>query len=477
MLRVKFLQSKRIFKFVRSLKSMRSLEFTRSFKFANNGSQIAIILSLVIVLALFSGACSSSNAKEEKRQEPKTEAIRVSVFKAEIKEVSDYFEATGNLIGDAQTDVAPSVSGKVVEINFDVGSYVRKGDVMLKLDDTDARIRLQQAVAQLEQQQKAVQQAEANVETAIANLNQTKARLGLKENEENYNIEDFPQVRSIKAQLELAEKELRRAEKLLESGDISRSIYDQRKSQYDVLVSQLADARANAMVTLRAVESAKAQVKTAKAAVEQARATVAIIEKQVEQARKNLSDTIITAPISGYVAERIADLGEYVSPNSKVATIVRTAILRVRIDVPEKDIGLVTIGQMVSVQTNAYPDKTFSGKIVRIAPSVNQTSRVLTVEAEVENSKGLLKPGQFASVKITKNKSKPTVMIPTSAVRTEGDISKVFVIKDGRAEERTVKLGVLDGNLIEVQQGIKAGEMVAVSNIEQLFDGVAVVES
>jgi len=432
-------------------------------------------LILLFFLALFSFSCSNSNAREEKKQETKAETIKVSVVKAEVKEVSDYFEATGNLISDAQTDVAPTIGGKVVEVNFDIGSYVRTGDVMLRLDDRDAKIRLEQSLAQLEQQKKAVRQADANVEAAIANLNQTKARLGLKADEENYDIEDFPQVRSIKAQLELAEKELKRSEKLLESGDISRSIYDQRKSQRDVLASQLADARNNAMVALRAVEAAKAQVKTAQAAAEQARAAVTTLEKQVEQARKNLSDTVITAPISGYVAERVADLGEYVSPNSKIATIVRTSILRVRIDVPERDIGSVSIGQIVSIQTNAFPDKVFKGKVTRVAPSVNQISRVLTVEAEVENTEGLLKPGQFASVKITKSKPKPTVMVPASAIRTDGNTNKVFVVKDGRAEERTVKLGVLDGDLIEIQQGVKEGEMVATSNIEKLFDGVSVI--
>ncbi|GIU81361.1 MAG: hypothetical protein KatS3mg006_0425 [Pyrinomonadaceae bacterium] len=437
-------------------------------------SKIGIISFMISVL--FFCACSNSNAKEEKSQEPEIEAIKVSVFKAEVREVSEYFEATGNLFGDAQTDVAPVVGGKVVEINFDIGSYVRKGDIMLRLDDRDAKIRLEQAVAQLEQQRKAVQQAEASLETAIANLNQTKARLGLSENEDSYNIEDFPQVRSIKAQLELAEKELKRAERLLESGDISRSAYDQRKSQRDVLATQLADARANAMVAMKAVESAKAQVKAAKAAVEQARAAIVTLEKQVEQAKKNLSDTVVTAPISGYIAERVADLGEYVSPNSKIATIVRTAILRVRIDIPEREIGLVKVGQSVSVQTNSYPDKTFAGKIMRIAPSVNQTSRVLVVEAEVENGEGLLKPGQFASVRIAKDKPKTTVMIPTSAVRTEGNKTKVFVVKDGRAEERTVKLGIQNGNLIEVQQGVKEGEMIAVTNIERLFDGAKVIE-
>ena len=96
------------------------------------------------------------------------------------------------------------------------------------------------------------------------------------------------------------------------------------------------------------------------------------------------------------------------------------------------------------------------------------------VEADVDNPNNKLKPGQFATVRITQSKAKPTVMIPTVAVKTEGDTSKVFVIKDGRANERTVKLGILEGDKIEVQQGVAENEIVVTSNLNQIYDGVLV---
>jgi len=170
-------------------------------------------------------------------------------------------------------------------------------------------------------------------------------------------------------------------------------------------------------------------------------------------------------------------LGEFVTPNtpnSKVATIVRTSVLRLRIDVPEQAIGQVKVGQGISLQTSAFPDRNFSGVVTRIAPSLNATSRTLIVEAEVENTEGLLKPGQFATVRITQSEAKPSVMIPTTAVKNEGDTNKVFVVKDGRAEERTVRLGILENNLIEVQQGVQENESVAVTNVGQIYDGVQV---
>jgi RND family efflux transporter MFP subunit len=380
------------------------------------------------------------------------------------------------LASDAQTDVAPTVAGKVIEVNFDVGSFVNKGDVLLRLDPRDAQIRLEQAQAQVEQQRKAVGQAEANVEQAIANLRQTQVRLGITDGE-TFNIESFSQVKSSRAQLELAEKELTRATRLLETGDISRAIYDQRKSQRDDILGKLDEARSNAAVAVKAIDTARAAVNTARTNVSQARAAVATAETQVDQARKAVNDTSVYAPISGYVAERNSDLGEYISPsvpNSKVATIVRTSVLRLRIDIPEQSIGKVSVGQGISAQVSAYPDRNFAGTIVRILPSLNTTSRTLTVEAEVENNGGLLKPGQFATVRITQSKPEAAVMIPTSAVRAEGDINKVYVVKDGVANERLVQLGFLENDMIEVKQGIQESETVATSNLDKLGDGVIV---
>lgn len=430
-----------------------------------------------IGLSMFLASCGGSKAQVNVNvnadQKPNVE---VTTTQAVVRQIPTYFEATGNLASDAQTDVAPTVGGKIVEVNFDVGSYVNKGDVLIRLDARDAQIRLEQAQAQVEQQRKAVQQAEAAVEQATQNLRQTQARLGVGDGE-IFNINDFSQVKSVRAQLELAEKELARATRLVETGDISRAIYDQRKSQVNDLLGRLDEARSNAAVAIKAIDIARAAVNTARTNVNQARAAVATAETQVDQARKAITDTIVYAPISGYIAERNSDLGEYITPNtpnSKVATIVRTAVLRLRIDIPEQSIGKVAVGQGISAQVSAYPDRNFAGTIVRILPSLNTTQRTLTVEAEVENAGGLLKPGQFATVRITQSKPEPAVMIPTAAVRAEGDINKVFVVKDGVANERLVQLGFLENDMIEVKQGIQEGETVATSNTDKLGDGVIV---
>ena len=412
--------------------------------------------------ALALSGCGSRAANTNSNTGAQPTVVDVAATQAIVQPIPTYFEATGNLASDAATDVAPAVGGKIVEVNFDVGSYVEKGSVLVRLDDRDARIRLEQAQAQAEQQRKAVDQA-------VAALRQAQIRLNVKDGEV-FNTETFSQVKSTKANLDLAEKELTRAQRLFDSGDVSRTALDARRAQRDALLGQLDEARSNAAVAVKAINSAEAAVATAKTAV-------ATAQTQVDQARKALTDTVIYAPISGYIAERVADPGEFVTPNApntKVATIVRTSTLRLKIDVPEASIGKVGIGQGISLQTSAYPDRNFAGTVVRMMPNINATARTLVVEAEVSNGEGLLKPGQFATVRITQSKPENAVMIPASAVRTEGESHKVFVIKDGVAHEHIVQLGLLENGLIQIKTGVAEGELVATTNINTLFDGVAV---
>ncbi|HCA57592.1 MAG TPA: hypothetical protein DEP46_06340 [Blastocatellia bacterium] len=440
-----------------------------------NGFIIAAVLAAAIGLTT-SGCGSSSDAAAANNGNAQPESVEVTTAKAVIQPIPSYIEATGNLTSDANSDVASTIAGKVVQVNFDLGSYVNQGDVLIRLDARDAQIRLDQARSQLEQQQRAVQQAEANVEQAIANLRQTQARLGVSDGE-TFQIKDFSQVKSVTANLQLAETELRRAERLLETGDISRATYDQRKAQRDALLGQLDEARSNAAVAIRAINTAQSAVEAARAAANSARAAVGSAKAQVRQAEKAVADNTVLAPISGFISEKPIEVGEYISPNvpnSKIATIMRTSTLRLRIDIPEQNVGRVATGQGVSLQTSAYPDRSFAGRIVRISPGLNQQARTLTVEAEVQNVDGLLKPGQFATVRITQATPEPAVMIPAAAVRADGDINRVYVIRDGAAREQIVQLGLLEGNMIQIKSGVVEGETVATSNLNLLTDGVFV---
>ncbi|HEV3470117.1 MAG TPA: efflux RND transporter periplasmic adaptor subunit [Pyrinomonadaceae bacterium] len=405
-------------------------------------------LALVAALGLAPASCGGSRAQANKQgpaAESAPEAVQVTTAPAVRRELPRYVEATGGLAADEQTDVAPTVGGRVVAVGVDLGSYVQKGQPIVRLDASDAQLRLEQAQAALAQAQ--------------ANVRQTEERIGLRPGQ-RFDPTRVAEVGAAKAALDLAEKQLRRYEALLESGDVSRSAYDQQRAQRDQLRQQYEAALAQA-------NQSYAAVGTARAAAEGARVAV-------ETAQKGVRDVVIYAPISGYVADRPADLGEYVSTSTKVATIVRTHPLRVRIDIPEQAISSVRPGQSVSVGVSAYPDRTFAGRVARISPNVSQQSRTLTVEAEVDNSENLLKPGQFATIRILLPVTEPAILVPARAVRTDGTTARVFVIRDGVAQERLVQTGQAEGDLVEIRGNVAPDELVATSNVEQLADGTPV---
>jgi len=404
---------------------------------------LVVLLAVVVGLIESCGGSKANVRKEESAATPKV--VEVTTAAAIRRDLPEFVEATGSLAGDQQTDVAPQTSGKVIEVGVDIGSAVRRGQMLVKLDDAELKLKVNQAQAQVEQAKAAVRQAEE--------------KIGLRPGQ-SFDPSRVADVAGAKVAFELAEKNLKRADKLIESGDVSRSFYDDQRAKRDQLKEQY--------------DSAVAQARQNYAAVEVARTNVSNAEAQLALARKNLSYAVIPAPIDGFVSERTADLGEYVSPTQKVATIVRTNPLRVRIDIPEQAIPEVRVGQSVSATTSAWPDKSFSGHIARMAPSVTANSRTLTVEAEIENSSGALKPGQFATVRILQPRPVPAVLVPARAVLTEAGVSRVYVIKDGHAEQRLVQLGQTEGDLIQLKSGVAADEKVATSNLEQLADGIPV---
>ena len=406
---------------------------------------------LVLALAGITGgilsACKRSNGQTNApaSASPTPAIVEITSMTAVSRQMPQYFEATGSLAANEQTDVAPETSGKVAAVGVDIGTFVKKGQMLVRLQDADFKDRVQQAQAQLDQTK--------------AKVEQNRARIGLRPGQK-FNPDNVPEVAAARAALDLAEKNLKRYEKLVESGDVSRANFDQQKSQRD-----------------QASEQYKALIHQAEqnyAAIANSQAAVAAAQTNLSLVKRNLTYTTVVAPMAGYVSDRPADIGEYISPQQKVATIVSLNPLRVKIDVPEQAIPQIHQGESVSVSVSAYTDRTFSGRIARISPNVTAASRTLTVEADVDNPNGELKPGQFATIRILLPKSAPAVMVPQRALRTISGATYVFVIKNGFAQQRLVQSGQTEGDMVELKSGVTTDEVVAISNVDQLSDGVAV---
>jgi RND family efflux transporter MFP subunit len=330
-------------------------------------------------------------------------------------------EAVGSFAADDEVVVSAQAAGELSRIDVDFGGYVSQGQVIATIDQRDAKLKVDQAEA---------------------TLKQTMARLGMKVGE-SFDPNRNADVRVAKSQLDWSKLELDRSAKLIEKGDIPRSSYDEKLTNHN-----LAQARHQA-----ALDSVNQQL----AAVEQQKASLAL-------AKKALTDTVVRSPISGAVKEKHASRGSYLTVNGRIVTLVKINPLRLRADIPESSAAAVRTGLMISVAVDAFPHRTFTGRVVRIGPSLDERTRALTVEAEVANSGNLLRPGMFAKSRLITSANAPVVMVPQRAVQPAAGQSKVFVIENGKAVERIVKTGATDGDLIEIAEGVKDGETVATNN-------------
>jgi multidrug efflux pump subunit AcrA (membrane-fusion protein) len=408
-----------------------------------------LLLLLLAVMALGAGvsACKRSNGQTNAiaTASPTPAVVQVSTSAAISRQLPRYFEGTGSLAANEQTDVAAETSGKVAAVGVDIGSSVKRGQVLARLEDADFQDREAQAQAQLDQSK--------------ATLAQNLAKIGMRPGQ-RFVPENVPEVRAAKAALDLAEKNLNRYEKLVESGDVSRAIYDQQKSQRDQAAEQY-------QAVIHQAQQNYAAVANSQGAVDAAQTNLSLV-------KRNLTYTIVKAPMAGYISDRPADVGEYISPQQKIATIVNLNPLRVRIDVPEQAIPQIRVGESVSVSVAAYPDRSFSGHVARVSPSLNSASRTLTVEAAVQNPNAELRPGQFATIRVLLPQSETAVLVPQRALRTISGSTYVYVLKNGFAQQRLVQTGQTEGDLIEIKSGVSADEVVATSNVDQLGDGMAI---
>jgi RND family efflux transporter MFP subunit len=396
-------------------------------------------LSMTVAAALLlASACSRNRQSPEATAEASAKAastqappVDVTTAAAITRSLQRGVEVVGSLAADEEVVVSAQAPGELAQLNVDFGGYVARGQIIALIDSRDAKLK---------------------VEQAEATLKQTMARLGMKQGEK-FDPVRTPDVRVAKAQLDWDKMNLDRQTKLVENGDISRSVYDQALTAHN-----LAQARYQA-----ALDAVNQQL----AVVEQQRAALNL-------AKKAVTDTVVRSPISGAVKEKHASRGSYLMVNGRIVTLVKIDPLRLRADIPEYAAASVRTGQTMTLIVEALPDRTFTGRVVRIGASLSEQTRALTIEAEVANPSNLLRPGMFAKSKLITTKDAPAVMVPRRSVQIIAGLNKVFVIENGLASERIVKTGASDGDLIEVVEGVKSGEIVATSNLDKLQEGSAV---
>ncbi len=254
-------------------------------------------------------------------------------------------------------------------------------------------------------------------------------------------------------------------------------------AQASAAQAKLADAQSvQAKIDCSRAETLFSQGVIAKAEYDRQKTLCEVQELQANAARANagmasrmLSDATIRAPFAGAIGERYVNVGEYVQPGTRIASVYVFDPVRVTISVPETAVALVREGQTLDVHVSAWPDRMFPAKVEYLSPALRQNTRDLIVEATAPNPDAALRPGMFATVQLAiGEESVPTV--PEAAIVSEGTVRRVFFVRDGKAFEQVVRTGVAKQGRVALLETLEAGARVILSPAAGIKDGVPVVE-
>jgi RND family efflux transporter MFP subunit len=327
--------------------------------------------------------------------------------------------ALGSLVAFDQATISVKVPGRLRSITVDLGSLVQRGQLIAQTEPQDYQLRVQQA------------------EAAVA---QARVRLGLPATGTNDNIdqEHTSLVRQASVLAEEAHANRDRLAALHEQGITPRAQVDTAEASYKVALSRLEDAREE---------------------IHNRRAVLVQRRSELEIARQQLSDVSVHAPFDGAIQEKRASVGEYLAAGAPLATIVRMDPLRLRAEVPEREVPNIRVGQTVRVTTEGDPN-VYTGRIARLSPSITPQNRMLMVEAEVKNTNGALRPGSFARAEIVTDDRGMSLTVPTRAIINFAGIEKIIVVKDGKAVEKSITTRRRTTEWTEVVSGVTVGEAV-----------------
>jgi RND family efflux transporter MFP subunit len=333
--------------------------------------------------------------------------------------------ASGYVTARRRATVSSKITGKVIEVNVEEGMAVREGQVLARLDDANVRA--------------ALMLAEAQVEAARRNVAENDVRLA-------------------EARLTLG-----RRQQLIKDGIATQADVDQAQAEVDSISARIAFAR------------------------EQVR----VAERQVAVQQTDLDNTIIRAPFSGVAISKDAQPGEMVSPVSAgggftrtgISTIVDMRSLEIEVDVNEAYINRVAPRQGVSAVLDAYPEWQIPAHVITMVPTADRQKATVLVRIGFEALDPRILPDMGVKVtflrgeeepSVAQASSRPAVLIPKTAVRTEDTQSVVFLVRGNRAERRAVKLGGPDGDRVEIMAGLGPGDQVIAPLPSDLKDGALI---
>ncbi|WP_394839190.1 efflux RND transporter periplasmic adaptor subunit [Pendulispora rubella] len=366
------------------------------------------------------GVACSHPAQAHDEAPPQPIPLTVTRVKARAAKVPRTLTYQATVLAARDTVISAVAGGRLEVLLAERGDKVHKGDALARFRDAEAR---------------------AAAEGAVANVAGAEARLA-----GDRDPERSPEVVAAEEAVRVAADARRRAETLSSQGSVS----DQ-----DLLRMRSGEETARAQR-----DAALAQARAAKALVVQSRAAL-------RQSRAALADFTLRAPYDGVVLERLVETGEVLAAGAPVLRVVDPSSLRVRFEVGQHEAASIALGQQVELDGGR-------AQISRLAPGLTGESRTRTVEARVDPAPSSLLPGSRIPVRVLLDASDDVVIVPRNAVRNEGGVARIWVVRDGRASERLPEVLRMAGDEVLVRRGLADGEDVVPDAPRELRDGMQV---
>ncbi len=335
----------------------------------------------------------------------------------------------------SRVEVGSTITGRVAEVRADEGDTVRQGDVLLQLESAELRAALVQAEAG-EQQARALLQGLRSTGRAAA----------------------AAAVAQAEASLRAAEAELKRTEQLVQQGFLSASRMDEVRRTLDVARAQ----RDGALAQTRAVEESGADLA-------QARAQQAVAQAAAEAARARLAQATVHAPADGRVLIRDVEPGQIVQPGKALMILALSGPTQIKAQMDERFLEQVQPGQTTAVVADAFPSQRFRATVLSIAPAVDAQRGAVEVRFALDGAgPAFLREDMSLSIEIETGRRERALVLPLAALReaadtvagSGGEAASVWVLYDGRARQRTVRLGLRTLDAVEVTEGLVDGDLV-----------------
>ncbi|MDF0652299.1 MAG: hypothetical protein CV081_05590 [Nitrospira sp. LK265] len=374
---------------------------------------LALGIVIFIAITVLVAFRLSTGAKTDTKR---ARLITVGVVSPLRQDLDIRLAYTADISPNQIVNIFSRVDGHIEKLHVDKGDFVMANQLLVEIDHTDYR--------------HAVNQAKANLSAAKAKVAQQDAV-----------------VRN-------AQLTFDRMQALIKEQFVSQQDLD------------------NAQVNLDAAEAAKVSLQ----------AQVNQMNVALAQAERNLAYSYIRAPFSGYIAERNLDTGAYVSSATASTSTMSRGIMslhdihtvRVLIEVVERDIPLVKIGQKAELRAEAYPDQVFEGAVTRIVQALNRATRTMTVEVDLSNRDRRLKGGMFARVEVMVGTHRQALQIPIDAVSRLEDTQYLYVVREGKAQRVHVEIGAHSGHHVEITKGLTGDEQIIVAGKDLVHDGTPV---